>query len=369
MPTIFSHVIQTQFSRQNENVATEGLAFILKSSEAARSGMQKLLSGLVPELPPLWFRTQRSEDNKRPDMWGFDEKATPKVFIENKFWAGLTNNQPVDYLRTLAKYPTPTVLLVVAPETRIETLWRELQQRLVNAGLTAADRDASGGVAYSVTTSVGPVFAVTSWGRLLNCLEAETLGDRAVRNDLEQLRALCEAADSEAFVPMSPEQIGDQRIPAFVLQLTTIWHAAVDVAARQEVLDLHGTSPQASSERIGRYAYLGKEHYAGVWLGIHFGLWKAHGGSPLWVVFSGSDWGRSRQVRALLEPWAAQQRLSTGGSGEEFAVSLDLLVGADKDEVVKRIVKRLEEIKAVLSVLESKAAGTTKNEGGDVVAS
>src|SRR5207249_4737659 len=45
----------------------------------------------------------------RPDMCRFDGGA-PRVLIENKFWAGLTENQPVEYLRRLAGYPNPAVL-------------------------------------------------------------------------------------------------------------------------------------------------------------------------------------------------------------------------------------------------------------------
>jgi hypothetical protein len=54
-------------------------------------------------------------------MWGFDG-GTPRVFIENKFWAGLTENQPVAYLRLLAQYASPTVLLTVVPASRLETV-------------------------------------------------------------------------------------------------------------------------------------------------------------------------------------------------------------------------------------------------------
>ncbi len=66
----------------------------------------------------------------RPDMWGMDG-SEPRVFIENKFWAGFTDNQPVEYLKLLAKYSQPSVLLVVVPEARQETIWRELKQRMV----------------------------------------------------------------------------------------------------------------------------------------------------------------------------------------------------------------------------------------------
>ena len=110
MQTVFSHIVQKRFSQVNEDVATDALAFVLHSSESARNGMMKLLRGVAPNMPGLRFRTQQTEGSIRPDMWGYDE-GEPRVFVENKFWAGLTDNQPVSYLRQLSEYTQPTVLL------------------------------------------------------------------------------------------------------------------------------------------------------------------------------------------------------------------------------------------------------------------
>jgi hypothetical protein len=123
MQTVFSHIVQKRFSQMNEDVATDALAFILNSSETARNGMLKLLRGIVPILPALRFQSQQTEGSIRPDLWGFDE-TEPHVYIENKFWAGLTDNQPISYLRQLAEYPQPTLLLVVVPDAREQTMWR-----------------------------------------------------------------------------------------------------------------------------------------------------------------------------------------------------------------------------------------------------
>lgn len=43
METVFSHIIQKRFSQVNEDVATDALAFILRSNESALTGMMKLL--------------------------------------------------------------------------------------------------------------------------------------------------------------------------------------------------------------------------------------------------------------------------------------------------------------------------------------
>jgi len=61
MHTVFSHIIQKRFSEEYEDVATESLAYVLDTSDAARGGMTKLLRGIIPELPPLRFKTQQAE--------------------------------------------------------------------------------------------------------------------------------------------------------------------------------------------------------------------------------------------------------------------------------------------------------------------
>lgn len=123
MKTVFSHIIQKRFSQVNEDVATDALAFVLHSSESTRNGMMKLLRGIAPDMPGLRFRTQQTEGSIRPDMWGYDGNE-PRVFVENKFWAGLTDSQPISYLRQLADYSQPAILLVVVPDAREQTMWR-----------------------------------------------------------------------------------------------------------------------------------------------------------------------------------------------------------------------------------------------------
>ena len=145
MHTVFSHIIQKRFSRMNEDVATDALAYVLESSDAARRGMTKLIRGITPDLPSLRFQAQQVEGAIRPDLWGFADNEA-RVFIENKFWAGLTDNQPTSCLQQLAAHRQPTLLLVVAPAARERTLWRELLRRLDADGIPVTEREAAPGV-------------------------------------------------------------------------------------------------------------------------------------------------------------------------------------------------------------------------------
>jgi hypothetical protein len=350
MHTVLSHIIQKRFSQINEDVATDALAYILESSDAASRGMTKLLRGIIPDLPPMRFRTQQTEGTIRPDMWGYAD-SEPRVFVENKFWAGLTDNQPVSYLRQLSAHSQPTVLLVVAPVAREQTLWRELKRRLLDANISIFECDAAAGVVQSVTTQIGPILALTSWTNVLSVLEHETVDDPRARGDLVQLRSLCDTADNDAFSPVSMVELSDQRTPAFMLQLGFIVQGAVGLAVTENVLTTKGLMPQSSWERIGRYVKIPGNQGAGAWIGVHFGLWKSHGTTPLWLLFSEGEFGRAQEVRLLIEPWAAKKGLLTATYNNNFAVALEIPIGEEKAGVVRSLVVDLKAIATVLGTL------------------
>jgi len=362
MQTIFSHIIQKRFSQVNEDVATDALAYVLESSDAARRGMTTFLRGIIRDLPPLQFVTQQTKDTIRPDMWGFAE-SEPRVFVENKFWAGLTDNQPVSYLKQLAAYPQPTVLLVVGPAARTHTLWRELTQRLIHAGISVSELDAAAGIARSARTQLGPILALTSWTSVLSALEHETVDDPNARGDLVQLRGLCDAADRDAFVPVSATALSDQQTPAFILQLGSIVQAAVDCAVSENYLSVNALRPQASWDRIGRYVWVSGDRKAGAWFGVHFVLWKAHGTTPLWLFFEDSQFGRAENVRRLIEPWAGKNGVLTATINQAFAIAVDIPAGEEQSVVVRSIVDYIKPIAEILDVLPGSPVPNSEPKG------
>ena len=98
--TLFGHLAD-RFVVQRENLATEALAYILSRSQPARLALGQLLflgGVVIPE--SLSFRTQAAgEDHAIPDLVGENEQGQQVLIMEAKFWAGLTDAQPVDYLR------------------------------------------------------------------------------------------------------------------------------------------------------------------------------------------------------------------------------------------------------------------------------
>lgn len=360
METIFSHIVQKRLSHSNEDIATDALAFILHTSEYARIGFMRLLRSLEPQLPDLLFRTQQSEGNIRPDMWGF-HGSNPCVFVENKFWAGLTDNQPVSYLRQLAKFIQPTILLVVVPTAREQSIWRELIARLNSEGIVATNLDSPSGIVFSAATDLGPTIALTSWNKLLSSLELEASEDRRTMGDLLQLRSLCEATDSDAFTPVSAEEITNQETPAFILKMNTIVEDSVQAAISDGVLDISGLRPQASWDRIGRYIRFPIGSDVGCWIGLSFELWKQHGRTPIWLSFASGDWGRSEEVSSILEPWVRNEGLVSNLSRDHYFVGLSIVTSEEKEMVVRSIVSDLRKISSVLSKLPQTVTDVESN--------
>jgi hypothetical protein len=261
----------------------------------------------------------------------------------------------MSYLDQLTKCTQPAVLLVVVPEVREETMWGELNRRLITGSISATNMAATSScIVRSIKTEKGPILTLTSWTRLLSALEDEILDDPSAKSDLLQLRALCEAADRDAFIPISLDVITDQRTPAFILQLSSIVQASIDKAVNEGILDLTGTAHQANYERIGRYTYVSNGREVGYWFGIHFRLWKTYGRTPLWLVFSNGEWGRAREVWPLLEPTATKRGVFTKFLDNNFIVAIDLACGEEKDQVVKNIVDQLKWIADVMRELPQK---------------
>src|SRR5687768_13427187 len=259
MHTVLSHIVQKRLSQENVNVGTEALSFIVDSSDRARDGLMRLLRGVAPDLPNLRFSTQQhTEGAGEPDMWGLDGD-TPRAFIENKFLAGVTPNRPVKYLQTLAGLNSPAVLLVVVPETRLEAVWRELIRQLDDAKVVHSDRAQSAGVHRVVaidfrsTALTKPRLGIASWRSVLAAIETELAEEPQRRNDLLQLRDLCNAADDDTAAPFSSAELTNQRIPSFLLHLNSVVQRAVAAAEAKNIISMAGLNSSHLWDRHGRY--------------------------------------------------------------------------------------------------------------------
>ena len=178
---------------QTEDIAVEALGHILSNSRPARKAVEDLLESHGAKIGPIeGVQTQVAGDTgERPDLSGTDQHGVECLLIEAKFWAGLTENQPVEYLSRLESN-APSVLLVVAPAARFESLWVELRRRIQDANTLKFEEGKRSDGVWASQVGDGVSLLMTSWEVLLGRVSAEVNAARDVAggNDIEQLRGL-----------------------------------------------------------------------------------------------------------------------------------------------------------------------------------
>jgi hypothetical protein len=119
--------LAARFASSTEKLATEALAYMLVQSPAVRRALNEMAAILCPGLREARsFRTQYAgEDQAIPDLAGFDHSGRAILLVENKFWAGLTPNQPAAYLKRLPN-DEPGLLLFIVPPRRLHAIWPDL---------------------------------------------------------------------------------------------------------------------------------------------------------------------------------------------------------------------------------------------------
>jgi hypothetical protein len=147
------------------------------------------------------------EDSRTPDIVGRDSVGTKRIVVEAKFWAGLTNHQPVSYVKALSD---GTVLAFLVPKARVELVWNELVNRCKRAALAITEVDPSScSFPHAATVDARVTLILLTWEALLgtiqDALRAANETDRL--EDVRQLAGLCARMDSDAFLPLTSQEL------------------------------------------------------------------------------------------------------------------------------------------------------------------
>ncbi|WP_434422195.1 hypothetical protein [Nannocystis pusilla] len=349
--TILGHVVGWGLSRRYEDAATEGLAYLLQHYAPMRQQFVALLRAAQPGLPPeLYFGTQHSAAEGRPDMVGRAGEDI-RVFVENKFWAALTDNQPLGYLRALQQFAEPSCLLLVVPRPRVVWIWRELLERLKSAEVAWQEVPDGHQAWLTELVTVGQVrMGITTWDVVLGALRASTAEDSRALADLDQLAGLCQLADEDATRPLVREELCDPQIPARIMQYGTIAQEAVE-RGRKDFLSTEQLRTGHTWTSLGRYFQFVGENAPGAWLGVDFELWRKYEVGPMWLEFGPGKWGQAPRVRERLSRWVEQNgrvlcELPNGGA----ALHIELPAGREHASVVRAVVDQLRAVHRLLVV-------------------
>ena len=342
--TLLAH-LAPRFTNRTEDIAVEALEHILSKSETARCALAETLrEGGVDIDRIARVKTQVTGDNQeRPDLAAFDEDGSKCVLIEAKFWAKLTDNQPVVYLEGLPD-DRPSALLFVAPENRLVSLWKELKQRV----------DISNRISLGATTTTAQIWSaiagqnrhlwLTRWRELLGRMEALVAKENAETSvicDIQQLQGLCERMDSDAFLPLHPDELG----PEFSTRMANLLRLLNEVlySVNEDWFGLIGRSYETNNEFIGHRVQFGFKKVE-AWLGICFYLWKTKLNTPLWLGFKKEEIGE--QESQALESLLQKELIDYDGWSY---TPIYLKTGVEYDKVLDAVVEQLRCVAGLIS--------------------
>ena len=332
-------LIARGYAAGREDAATEALCFILSRSDSARDEFSKFLGDNGKPLPIASFRTQLLVEGAYPDMACCDDDDNHVAFVESKFWAGLTSNQPATYWEALPD-DQPAALLFLAPASRVASidkgsLWDELVERLRRAGHDLGPVDKRERLVSAPSKDGQRRLLLTSWEVLLDYLAKRTdkETDAQAFFELAQLQGLA----SDAIQDDDPQRD---------VQLKQLLSDAITHLKESGWANTDGLGPGGVK---GLY-YVQYFRLGGAPAGLRID-YKAvkQTGKPLWLWFWGDrDAGRlvsmdrvRARLGALAEPGLEWLR-------QDVCLPIDLPARADREATLHAIVDELERIAKII---------------------
>ena len=276
-------------------------------------------------------------------MVGYDRTGQKRLIVESKFWANLLQGQASGYIEQL-EGEGPGVLLFIAPDKRIDTLWHEIQRQMNDAGngvelelMKTPDRIRKAGI----TGSHKRVMLV-SWTLLLDSLVAAVPGDSVTAQDIRQLRGFAQMQDEEEFLPIQSEELAPS-LPRRIRALNDLIDTVVDgYGVPGRWMSIERRNATAQRDGYGRYFRAadgnGKPIDGDFFFCVNFRLWATRADTPLWLWIS-------RRVKAeagKLGEWATP--LVEHGNQGPYDVPIYLMTGVEKQNVLDNVVCQVKKI-------------------------
>lgn len=273
--SLLAHIVSHLKDRDLEPTATKSLAYILRSSPDLAASLTDLLC------PSVGFEfghveSERRFEDGRPDLTIFDSKSRRRIFIENKFWAGLTAAQPVQYLAALPE-DLPSGLVFIVPEQRIPSVWDELKRRSRDAYEFGNESPPNNTMRLELGSRT---LCVTSWRHVLAILEQSAPSDD-LRRDVLQLGGLAKLGELDGFPPLRAQELSDVSIPKRMIDYLDLVEDIVAELKTRGIAGTEGLQPSRTWYDTGRYLKVFEKFE--VWLGVALEPWKKTGITPIWL--------------------------------------------------------------------------------------
>lgn len=294
--SVLAHVILGG-NLQNEPAATQALAFILNQEPAMILAICRMLD---IEFDPGRVTAEEVDDGSRVDLTIYDSEGEARILIENKFEAGLTDSQPISYIDKLPK--KQSALFFIVPEKLMSTIWNKLKFRCNDRQRNFVS-DKEEGVIFQAQVANKNLsrknLFLTSWRHILSQLseQADSMGNKQIKQDILQLRGLTDKIDGEAFLPLREDEVSDQQVARRIINYVSLIDEIILKVGGVVETKIIYPSTVFEEPYLGRNFVLHRRFL--VRLGLSFKHWKEWGKTPLWLTFDKSNVNKREENRFL----------------------------------------------------------------------
>ena len=315
-----------------EDIATLSLQHIVSQNEELLSTFNKLVADrLRVDLSDVknYICQATGENLERPDLSGTDIFGNEKILCEAKFYAGLTENQPVVYLERL-KNENGKGLIFICPQQRITGLWNELKERCKHLDVEVVNDTCClvNGIAMSIIT----------WSEII--YELKYIAENKVRDalsNLEQLEGYCNQMDRVSFIPFSSEELG-----AITARKQQRYYQVIDETVERILADK--TYIASIDGKKSRYegGYERKLFIDDYFISIVYdeNLWMnlSSKETPFWVAIKNKEKSQDENVKKVLSRLPNHQKDKLYST---IYMALEPLANATLDDVAEDLKKQI----------------------------
>ena len=328
-----------------EDVATMSLQYILNSYDALREEFNKQIGNRLQTFidKGITYECQSiGEEKERPDMSGNDASGKRVILCEVKFYAGLTSNQPLTYLRRLKEHGGAG-LVIICPKDRMISLWETLMGKCKNHELAQVGE-------YCCRIDGVPM-ALLCWEEILtiltntaNAVAKDSLGD------IEQLRGYFEQIVSNSFLTVKAEDLGADEAKKYE-RLMYIVDRVVDALCADEKLNATTKNLKATPYRHGYKRYL-KANNRALDLRIDLEAWAddRYIDTPMWLGIQNRNWETPKSyIDAVNGIHPARKRIVPK---DYVFLAIDIPCNAVEEEVIGGVKRQILEYLELFDGLE-----------------
>jgi len=302
--------IASNFISEYENVANSSIAYLLNNYSASQKALKNILG--IDKAPTRYITELSTTSNGRPDVTGLNNNGDKAIIIEGKFWANLTENQPVNYLKELADKGK---ILFLAPDKRLSSLKIEIEKRLEGKD----DR-----------------VTVSSWRNFLELIEKENNKNHNnnLASDLMQIKDLCQKMDTEGMPPLSVSDL-DPMNGRVATQFADVIDECNPILRKWEYAEFKGTKTQPFEYGHGFYFYA---YQFGCYLCFDSYEWFVRDNhTPIWLRIYDKEWNESEKINHALSVFD-----SINSYDKEYGIVLQ--AGMDKTQIINCIVSKTKKV-------------------------